>query len=85
MHLLDFRDAFGLPRVLGLPESVRAVSTTTTSAESPDHRVYDVNTAITAQAGSTYQIKITVVQHGTSEVLAQETSEFSSAGQSVGG
>jgi len=62
-----------------------AASQTTTSADSPDHRVYDVNTAITPQAGSTYQIKITVEQHGTTEVLAQETSDFSSAGQSVGG
>ena len=62
-----------------------AASQTTTSADSPDHRLYDVTTAITAASGSSYQIKITVAKHGTSGVLAQETSDFSSAGQSSGG
>ena len=62
-----------------------APAQTTTSSESPDHRLYDVTTAITGVSGSTYQIKITVAQHGTSQVLGQETSNFSSAGQSVGG
>ena len=62
-----------------------AASQTTTSAESPDHRLYDVTTAITSASGSTYQIKITVAQHGSSQVLAQETSDFSSVGQSAGG
>jgi Tfp pilus assembly protein PilV len=62
-----------------------AASQTTTSADSPDHRLYDVTTAITAAPGSAYQIKITVAQHGGSEVLARETSDFSSAGQSAGG
>jgi Tfp pilus assembly protein PilV len=62
-----------------------ASSQTTTSAESPDHRLYDVTTAIAAASGSTYQIKITVAEHGKSEILAQETSNFSSAGQSSGG
>ena len=62
-----------------------APSQTTTSAESPDHRLYDITTAISAASGSTYQIKITVTQHGSSRVLAQETSDFSSSGQSAGG
>ncbi len=62
-----------------------AATQTTTSSESPDHRLYDVATAITAASGSTYQIKITVTQHGASQVLAQETSNFSSLGQSAGG
>ncbi len=62
-----------------------AASQTTSSSESPDHRIYDVTTAITAAPGSTYQVKITVAEHGTSQVLAEETSDFSSAGQSSGG
>ena len=65
----------------GFPNPYSA-SQTTTSSESPDHRQYTVTTAITAAAGSTYQIKITVTQQGQTEVLAQETSNFSSAGQS---
>lgn len=62
-----------------------AASQTTSSTESPDHRLYDVTTAITAATGSTYQVAITVTQHGSTQVLAQETSDFSSAGQSAGG
>jgi Tfp pilus assembly protein PilV len=62
-----------------------AASQTTSSSESPDHRLYDVTTAITAASGSTYQVKITVAQHGSSRTLAQETSDFSSAGQTAGG
>lgn len=62
-----------------------ASSQTTTSAESPDHRLYDVTTSITAASGSTYQIQVTVAEHGTSRTLAQETSDFSSVGQSAGG
>lgn len=62
-----------------------AASQTTTSSDSPDHRLYDVTTAITAAPGSSYQIKITVVQDGQTQILAQETSDFSSAGQSAGG
>ncbi len=53
-----------------------AASQTTTSSDSPDHRLYDVTTAIGTVSGSGYQIKITVAQHGTSGVLAQETSNF---------
>ena len=60
-------------------------SQTTTSSESPDHRRYTVTTAITSVAGSTDQIAITVTQQGKTEVLAKETSNFSSAGQSSGG
>ena len=62
-----------------------ASSQTTTSADSPDHRLYDVTTSITAASGSVYQIQVTVAQHGTSQTLAQETSNFSPAGQSAGG
>jgi len=62
-----------------------ASSQTTSSSDSPDHRLYDVTTRITAAAGSTYQVEITVTQHGSSQILAQETSDFSSAGQSAGG
>jgi type II secretory pathway pseudopilin PulG len=62
-----------------------APSQTTTSSESPDHRIYDVSTAITSATGSTYQIKISVTLHSSSRVLAQETSYFSPAGQSSGG
>lgn len=62
-----------------------AASQTTTSSESPDHRLYDVATSITAATGSTYQIEVTVSQHGSTGVLAQETSDFSSAGTSAGG
>jgi Tfp pilus assembly protein PilV len=61
-----------------------AASQTTTSSDSPDHRTYDVTTTITAASGSTDQIKVTVSQHGTSDLLAQETSDFSSAGESPG-
>lgn len=62
-----------------------AASQTTTSSDSPDHRVYDVTTAISSPATGTTQIQVTVKQHGASETLAQETSDFSSAGQSAGG
>ena len=68
----------------GFPNPYSA-SQTTTSSDSPDHRLYDVTTAITTASGSSYQIKITVAQHGIGGVLAQETSNFSSAGQSSGG
>jgi Tfp pilus assembly protein PilV len=68
----------------GFPNPYSA-SQTTTSADSPDHRLYDVTTAITSVSGSSYQIKITVTQHGSSQTLAQETSDFSSAGQASGG
>jgi Tfp pilus assembly protein PilV len=62
-----------------------AASQTTTSAESPDHHLYDVTTSIAAATGSGSQIKVTVSQHGSSTVLAQEASYFSSAGQSANG
>ena len=68
----------------GFPNPYLA-SQTTTSSESPDHRLYDVTTTITAVAGSTYQVKVTVTEHGASQVLAREASNFSSAGQSSGG
>jgi Tfp pilus assembly protein PilV len=58
----------------GFPNPYSA-SQTTTSSDSPDHRLYDIATAITSASGSAYQIKI----------LAQETSDFSSAGQASGG
>ena len=57
-----------------------AASQTTTSSDSPDHRLYDVTTAIST-SGSSLQIEVTVAQQGTSGVLAQETSNFSSNGQ----
>ena len=62
-----------------------APSQTTTSSDSPDHRLYDVTTSITAASGSIYQIMVTVAQHGASQTLAQETSDFSPVGQSAGG
>lgn len=62
-----------------------AATQTTTAADSPDHRVYDVTTTITAPSAGTYQVEITVVQHGQSQVLGEETSDFSAAGQSSGG
>jgi Tfp pilus assembly protein PilV len=68
----------------GFPNPYLA-SQTTTSAESPDHRLYDVTTSVTAAGGGAYQIKVTVTQDGKSTVLAQETSEFSSAGEPAGG
>lgn len=68
----------------GFPDPYSA-SQTTTSADSPDHRIYDITTAITTASGSTYQVQITVTLHGASQILAQETSDFSSAGQSAGG
>jgi hypothetical protein len=68
----------------GFPNPYSA-SQTTTSSDSPDHRLYDVTTAITSASGSTYQVKVTVTQNASAAVLAQETSDFSSAGQSAGG
>ena|SRR5581483_9672257 len=62
-----------------------AASQTTTSSDSPDHKIYDVTTTIGSASGSGYQIKVTVTQHGTTGNLAQETSDFSSAGQAAGG
>jgi Tfp pilus assembly protein PilV len=68
----------------GFPNPYSA-SQVTTSSDSPDHRIYDVTTAFTSASGSTYQIKVTVTPDASSAVLAQETSNFSSAGQSAGG
>ena len=62
-----------------------SASQTTTSSDSPDHKLYDITTTIGAVSGSGYQIKVTVAQHGASGILAQETSDFSSAGQAAGG
>lgn len=56
-----------------------AASQTTTTAESPDNRIYTVTTAVTSVGNST-QIKVTVALASGGPVLAQETSFFSSAG-----
>jgi type II secretory pathway pseudopilin PulG len=66
----------------GFPNPYSA-SQTTTSSDSPDHRLYTVTTSITA-AGSVDQITLTVTQSGSSRTLAQETSDFSSAGTPAG-
>lgn len=62
-----------------------AASQTTTSADSPDHRLYDVATLISNATGSGSQVKVTVALHGSGTVLAQEASYFSSAGQTANG
>ncbi len=62
-----------------------SASQTTSTTDSPDHRRYDVTTSTSSASGSSLQIKVTVTQHGSSEVLAQETSYFSSIGQTASG
>jgi hypothetical protein len=68
----------------GFPNPYSASQTTSTT-DSPDHRQYDVTTSITSTSGSTYQIQISVTKHSSTGILAQETSDFSNAGQSVTG
>jgi Tfp pilus assembly protein PilV len=67
----------------GFPNPYSA-SQTTTSADSPDHRTYDVTTSIVSVTNGV-QITVSVAQHGASQVLAKETSNFSTAGQSANG
>ncbi len=68
----------------GFPNPYSASQTTSTT-DSPDHKQYDVTTTINPVAGSSLQIQVSVALHGTSQVLAQETSDFSSAGQTANG
>lgn len=68
----------------GFPNPYSASQSTSTT-DSPDHRRYTVTTSISAAAGSALQISVAVTQLGSSKVLAQETSYFSSAGETADG
>jgi type II secretory pathway pseudopilin PulG len=68
----------------GFPDPYLATQVTT-SAESPDHRIYKVTTAVSTAAGSATQILVTVALNSGGGTLAQETSYFSSAGTSANG
>ena len=57
-------------------------SQTTTSADSPDHRLYTVTTALTNPSTGTTQITVTVALSTGGNNLATETSYFSTNGTS---
>jgi prepilin-type N-terminal cleavage/methylation domain-containing protein len=59
-------------------------SQTTTSSESPDHRTYVVTTSITSIT-SGLQVTVQVKASGTTQVLGEESSNFSTTGQSSNG
>ena len=61
-----------------------AASQTTTSAESPDHRIYIVTTALSNPSAGTTQISVNVAWQG-GDNFATETSYFSSNGTSGSG
>ncbi len=68
----------------GFPNPYLATQVTS-AAESPDHRIYTVTTAVSNVAGSTTEISVTVALNSGGPILAKETSDFSSAGTSAGG
>jgi Tfp pilus assembly protein PilV len=58
-----------------------AASQVTTQADSPDHRIYKITTRVTTGVtGSATQIQVTVALNSGGPTLAQETSDFSTAG-----
>ena len=68
----------------GFPNPYSA-SQVTTSADSPDHKLYTVTTAVTSAAGSGVQISVSVALNSGGSTLAKETSYFSAAGTSANG
>jgi len=62
-----------------------AATQTTTSSESPDHRIYTVTTALSTPSAGTTQIQVSVSLSGGGGVLATQTSYFSSNGTSSSG
>ena len=62
-----------------------AASQTTTSADSPDHKIYIVTTTLTSAAGSGVQISVSVALNSGGPTLATESSYFSAAGTSANG
>jgi type II secretory pathway pseudopilin PulG len=74
----------GCLSVSGFPNPYSA-SQVTTSADSPDHRIYTVTTGVSSAVGSTTQISVTVALSSGGSILARETSDFSSAGTSATG
>ena len=59
-------------------------SQTTSSTDSPDHRIYTVTTALSTPSAATTQITVNVAPSGGS-TIATETSYFSSNGTSATG
>jgi prepilin-type N-terminal cleavage/methylation domain-containing protein len=65
----------------GFPNPYSA-SQTTTSADSPDHRLYTVTTALSTPSTGTLQVTVTVRLSSGGNDFATETSYFSSNGTS---
>ncbi len=65
----------------GFPNPYSA-SQTTTSTDSPDHRIYTVTTALSNPSAGTTQITVTVALSTGGNNLATETSYFSANGTS---
>ena len=62
-----------------------AASQVTTSADSPDHKLYAVTTTVATAAGSGVQISVSVALNSGGPTLAKESSYFSAAGTSANG